>query len=100
MKMFTAISKCLLSLLLCVLLKYSMATVIYELFCLSKNFEQPNVLVHFYFKSLLEMEEYEPWRTKPDNENVVVEIKSATFGWNEVLLLLCICIFTALSIVL
>ena len=35
-------------------------------------------------KSLLEMEEYEPWTTKPEDENVVVEIKSATFGWNEV----------------
>lgn len=30
------------------------------------------------------MEEYEPWMTKPEDENVVVEIKSATFGWNEV----------------
>ena len=30
------------------------------------------------------MEEYEPWTTKPDDESVVVEIKSATFGWNEV----------------
>jgi hypothetical protein len=46
------------------------------------------------------MEEYEPWRTKPDNENVVVEITSATFGWNEVLLRSYIFIFTALSIVL
>ncbi|XP_028400740.1 multidrug resistance-associated protein 5-like [Dendronephthya gigantea] len=35
-------------------------------------------------KSLLEMEEYEPWTTKPADKNVVVEIKSATFGWNEV----------------
>jgi hypothetical protein len=30
------------------------------------------------------MEEHEPWATKPEDENVVVEIKSATFGWNEV----------------
>ncbi len=30
------------------------------------------------------MEEYEPWTTKPVDENVAVEIKSATFGWNEV----------------
>ncbi len=30
------------------------------------------------------MEEYEPWTTKPEDENVAVEIKSATFGWNEV----------------
>ena len=35
-------------------------------------------------KSLMKMEEYEPWTTKPEDENVVVEIKSATFGWNEV----------------
>ncbi|CAB3994524.1 multidrug resistance-associated 5 isoform X1 [Paramuricea clavata] len=35
-------------------------------------------------KSLLIMEEHEPWATKPEDENVVVEIKSATFGWNEV----------------
>ena len=31
------------------------------------------------------MEEYEPWMSKPEDENVVVEIKSATFGWNEVI---------------
>jgi hypothetical protein len=30
------------------------------------------------------MEEHEPWATKPEDENVVLEIKSATFGWNEV----------------
>ena len=30
------------------------------------------------------MEEYEPWTTKPKDKNVAVEIKSATFGWNEV----------------
>lgn len=32
------------------------------------------------------MDEYEPWLTKPEDENVAVEIKSATFGWNEVYL--------------
>ena len=33
----------------------------------------------------MKMEEYEPWTTKPEDEEVVVEIKSATFGWNEVI---------------
>ena len=48
-------------------------------------FQATPALFDCYFKSLLKMEEYEPWTTKPEDENVVVEIKSATFGWNEVI---------------
>ncbi|XP_046853330.1 ATP-binding cassette sub-family C member 5-like isoform X2 [Xenia sp. Carnegie-2017] len=35
-------------------------------------------------KSLLQMDEYEPWSVKPQDECVAVEMKNATFGWNEV----------------
>lgn len=30
------------------------------------------------------MDEYEPWSVKPQDECVAVEMKNATFGWNEV----------------